>query len=81
MTKKELILFLRDLEKVRRMLTPAQAAQVPNLFPKLKENQKIKRGERFNSEGQVLEAREDFIPEKNKELKPKFSNFTIKRGK
>ena len=40
MTKRELVLFLRDLEKVRKMLTPAQAAQVPNLFPKVKERSK-----------------------------------------
>ena len=59
MTKKEMILFLEDLKKVRDMLTPAQAAQVPNLFPKIKEGKEIKKGERVNVDGQVFKARED----------------------
>lgn len=81
MTKKEFILLLEDLQKVRELLTPEQAAQVPNLFPKLKENQNIKKGERFNINGKILEAKEDFDPEKDKDFKPKLSSPSIKRGK
>lgn len=67
MTKKELVLFLRDLEKVREMLTPAQAAQVPNLFPKVKEDKEFKKGQKFNLDGKIVEASEDF--KFNKETK------------
>ena len=69
MTKKEMKLFLEDLKKVRDMLTPAQLAQVPNLFPKVKEGKEIKKGERVNVDGQVLEAREDIKDPKEKDLK------------
>ena len=69
MTKKEMKLFLEDLKKVRDMLTPAQMAQVPNLFPKVKEGKEIKKGERVNVDGQVLEAREDIKDPKEKDLK------------
>lgn len=69
MTKKEMKLFLEDLQKVREMLTPEQAAQVPNLFPKVKEGKEIKRGERINVDGQVLKAREDIKIPKEKDAK------------
>ena len=72
MTKKEMKLFLEDLKKVREMLTPEQAAQVPNLFPKIKEGKEIKKGERVNVDGQVLEAREDIKDPKEKG--PKHNN-------
>lgn len=81
MTKKEFKLFLEDLQKVRELLTPEQAAQVPHLFPKLIENQNINKGKRFNINGKVFEVTEDFIPDEDKKSKPKLSNLTIKRGK
>jgi hypothetical protein len=52
-------LFLKDLQKVRELLTPEQAAQVPNLFPKLKENKEIKKGQRFNKNGIFFEAHQN----------------------
>lgn len=74
MTKKDLILFLRDLEKVRELLTPEQAAQVPNLFPKLASKKEIKKGDRFLIDGEVLEAATTIAPTeeniKNKLRKP-----------
>lgn len=69
MTKKEMKLFLEDLQKVREMLTPEQAAQVPNLFPKIKEGKEIKKGDRVNVDGHVLEAREDIKDPKEKDIK------------
>lgn len=75
MTKKEMKLFLEDLKKVREMLSPEQAAQVPHLFPKIKEGKEIKKGDRVNVDGKVLEAREDIKdPKDNNKLgapKPK----------
>ena len=83
MTKQEMILFLRDLQKVREMLTPEQAAQVPNIFPKVKEDKEIKKGQRFNINGQVFEAREDIKEKKDKNLKnnEKWSKPTRKGGR
>jgi len=83
MTKQEMILFLRDLQKVREMLTPEQAAQVPNIFPKVKEDREIKKGQRFNVDGQVFEAREDIKDKKDKEPKNnnKWSKPTHRGGR
>lgn len=83
MTKQEMVLFLRDLQKVREILTPEQAAQVPNIFPKVKEDKKIKKGQRFNIDGQVLEAREDIKDNKDKDPKnnKKWSKPTRKGGR
>lgn len=67
MTKSELQTFIEDLIKVRQMLTDAQAIQVPNLFPKIKEDDKgIKKGERFIYDGELYIAREDLVEPKDK---------------
>ena len=83
MTKKELVLFLRDLQKVREILTPEQAAQVPNLFPKLTEEKEVKKGQRFNVAGQIFEARKDIKDKKDKDPKnnKKWSKPTHKGGR
>lgn len=83
MTKKELVLFLRDLQKVREILTPEQATQVPNLFPKLTEEKEVKKGQRFNIAGQIFEAREDIKEKKDKNPKNnnKWSIPTHKGGR
>ena len=69
MKKQEMILFLKDLQKVRDLLTPAQAAQVPNIFPKVKETKEVKKGQRVNIDGQVFEAREDIKKIEHEDLK------------
>lgn len=83
MKKQEMILFLKDLQKVRNLLTPAQAAQVPNLFPKLTEEKEVKKGQRFNVEGHIFEAREDIKEKKDKDPKQsnKWSRPTRKGGR
>jgi hypothetical protein len=83
MKKKDLLLILKDLQKVREILTPEQAAQVPNLFPKLTEEKEIKKGQRFNIDGQVLEAREDIKENKHKDPKnnKKWGKPTRKGGR
>lgn len=83
MKKRDLILILRDLQKVREILTPEQAAQVPNLFPKLTEDKEIKKGQRFNVDGQVFEAREDIKDKKDKNPKnnSKWGRPTHRGGK
>lgn len=63
MTNEEVQLILNDIQKVREILTLEQAAKVPNLFPKLKANQEIKKGQRFNIADEVYEAKEDIINE------------------
>lgn len=80
MTKQEMTLFIRDLQKVREILTPEQAAQVPNLFPKLTEEKEVKKGQRFNIDGQIFEAREDIKDTKDKDPK-KWSKPTRKGGR
>lgn len=83
MTKQEMVLFLSDLQKVREMLTPEQAAQVPNIFPKVKEDREIKKGQRFNVDGQVFEAREDINDNRDKDPKnnKKWSKPTHRGGR
>ena len=78
-----MILFLKDLQKVREILTPEQAAQVPNLFPKLTEEKEIKKGQRFNIDGNVFEAREDIKEKKDKDPKnnSKWGRPTYRRGR
>lgn len=63
MTKQEFTLFLKDLQKVREILTPEQAKQVPNLFPKVKEGKEIKKGQKFFVNDMLVEAVEDFTVE------------------
>ena len=83
MKKKDLVLILKDLQKVREILTPEQAAQVPNLFPKLTEEKEVKKGQRFNIDGQIFEAREDIKDKKDKYPKQssKWSKPTFKGGR
>ena len=83
MTKQEMVLFLSDLQKVREMLTPEQAAQVPNIFPKVKKDKEIKKGQRFNVDGQVFEAREDINDNRDKDPKntKKWSKPTHRGGR
>lgn len=83
MKKKDLVLILKDLQKVREILTPEQAAQVPNLFPKLTEEKEVKKGQRFNIDGQIFEAREDIKYTKDKYPKQsnKWGRPTFKGGR
>lgn len=69
MNKKELTLFLKDLETVRDILTPDQILLVPNIFPKIPTDKDIKKGDRFNVDGKVLEAAADFKKEDIDKLK------------
>lgn len=66
MTKQELSLILNDIKKVRELLTPEQAIQVPNLFPKLDKNKQIKKGDRFVIDGVIFEALQDIEEAKDK---------------
>ena len=72
MTKRELALILNNIEKVRNLLTPQQAEQVPYLFPKLPNELPIKQGQRFNIEGTVFEALVDI--ESEEDMDPVTSN-------
>ncbi len=84
MTKQELILILKDLKKVRNLLTPQQAEQVPHLFPKIKENTEIKQGNRYNFDGEVFEALEDIKETKDRDPRQnnqKWSKPTRKGGR
>jgi hypothetical protein len=83
MTKQELALIIKDIEKVRTLLLPWQAEQVPNLFPKLTEYKQVKQGQRFNIQGEVFEAIEDIIDLKDRipQTSNKWTRPMQKRGR
>ena len=83
MTQKELSLILNDIKKVRELLTPWQAEQVPYLFPQLTEDTQVKKGQRFNVQGEVFEAIEEIkeIKDKNPHTSNKWARPTQKGGR